>query len=86
MQLWTDTGTGSSLPPLLLPPLLQLLQALRSNSIGTRGAQALAKGLTALTCLDLANCPVGRRATKQLAHLLPPADGNALADLDSRCW
>lgn len=64
-----------------------LLQVARSNKIGARGAQVLAKGLTALTCLDLGNCPIGKRATKQLAHLLAPAaDTNACHDLDTRCW
>lgn len=64
-------------------------QVLRSNAIGARGAAALAKGLTALTLLDLGNCPIGRRASRQLSHLLAPAEAAAHAlstDLDSRCW
>jgi hypothetical protein len=64
-----------------------LLQAVRSNKIGARGAQALAKGLTALTCLDLGGCPIGKRTSKQLTHLLAPAaDMNACSDVDTRCW
>lgn len=63
-------------------------QVLRSNAIGARGAAVLAKGWTALTLLDLGNCPIGRRASRQLAHLLAPAEAaaHALSDLDSRCW
>jgi hypothetical protein len=64
-----------------------LLQVVRSNKIGARGAHALAKGLTALTCLDLASCPIGKRTTKQLAHLLAPAlDLNDCPELDTSCW
>lgn len=63
-----------------------ILQVVRSNAIGARGALALGKGLTALTCLDLTNCPIGRRASRQLDTILVKADSSALEELDNRCW
>lgn len=62
------------------------LQVVRSNAIGTKGALSLAKALTSLTCLDLANNPIGRRASRQLAPLMAPAEVGGMADTDSRCW
>ena len=44
-------------------------QVVRSNAIGARGALALARGLSSLTSLDLTNCPIGRRASKQLERI-----------------
>lgn len=58
----------------------------RSNAVGARGAQALAKGLTALTCLDLTHCPIGRRMSKQLAPLMAAAEERTLSILEDRCF
>jgi hypothetical protein len=61
-------------------------QVVRNNAISHKGALCLAKALTGLTCLDLANNPIGRRASRQLAPLMAPAEAGSMADTDNRCW
>jgi hypothetical protein len=66
--------------------ILAMQQVVRNNAISHKGALCLAKALTGLTCLDLANNPIGRRASRQLAPLMAPAEAGSMADTDNRCW
>jgi hypothetical protein len=74
----------------LLLAQLRSLQVLcvRSNDVGNKGLQALAKGLPKLVCLDAGDNPrVSKRCAQQLVPLLERGEAAAAReDSEGRFW